>query len=250
MNYLNHYKNLIVNAKTRTLDKTIKVEKHHILPKSLKTNLHCINTLNTLLSDVNNLDERIKLTLREHFVAHKLLIKIFEPNSVYHNKNCLIKMIYACDMMRKRKTNIIINNSRDFEWIKQKFDEYCHGENHPNFGIIRSDEFKKNMSKIKKNMTIETKIKMSKSKKGSCLSDTHKKSISESCKNSDKCKSNHYHKSVIQYDKQMNFIKEFDSIKIAIIETNSPAVGGCCNGKLKTSGGFIWKFKNQEIYEN
>lgn len=53
-------------------------------------------------------------------------------------------------------------------------------------------------------------------------------------------------RSVIQYDLNMNFIKEWDSISSASKELG---IGGnsittCCRGIAKSAGGFIWKYKN------
>lgn len=51
-------------------------------------------------------------------------------------------------------------------------------------------------------------------------------------------------KKVIQYDKQMNKINEYNSIKDASYKLNIFEAGicACCKGKLKTSGGFIWRY--------
>lgn len=54
-------------------------------------------------------------------------------------------------------------------------------------------------------------------------------------------------KPVIQYDKQMNVIKEYYGIHKAsemtgIYWTN---IARCCNSKCKTAGGYIWKFKEE-----
>jgi hypothetical protein len=51
---------------------------------------------------------------------------------------------------------------------------------------------------------------------------------------------------VIQYDLNMNFIKEWDSI---VSVSKELGIGGnsittCCKGKYKSAGGFIWKYKN------
>ena len=56
--------------------------------------------------------------------------------------------------------------------------------------------------------------------------------------------SNKY-KCVLQYDLNDNFIKEWESGKIACKETNisNASICWCCKGKLKTAGRFIWKFK-------
>jgi hypothetical protein len=52
-------------------------------------------------------------------------------------------------------------------------------------------------------------------------------------------------KEIIQYDKSLNEIKTFKSIKNAEIETNvfSANICACCKGKVKTAGGYIWKYK-------
>ena len=53
-------------------------------------------------------------------------------------------------------------------------------------------------------------------------------------------------KKVLQYDSNMNLIKEWDTITQASNDLNiyNSNISMCCNGKLKTSGGFIWKYKN------
>jgi len=50
-------------------------------------------------------------------------------------------------------------------------------------------------------------------------------------------------KGVIQYDKNMNKIKEFKSMREAANELNlsSSSIGKCCNGKQKMCGNFIFK---------
>lgn len=50
-------------------------------------------------------------------------------------------------------------------------------------------------------------------------------------------------------DIKVNFIKEWDSISSASKETGTERsdITGCCNGRLKTSGGFIWKHKDDEL---
>jgi len=51
-------------------------------------------------------------------------------------------------------------------------------------------------------------------------------------------------KSIIQYDLQMNKIKEFASQKEASNKLNisKHGISKCCNNNAKTSGGFIFKF--------
>jgi hypothetical protein len=59
----------------------------------------------------------------------------------------------------------------------------------------------------------------------------------------------HRMKSIIQYDKQGNFIKEWDSAKEASTAMGKPGsddIGAVCRGRQKTAYGFIWKFANEE----
>lgn len=47
---------------------------------------------------------------------------------------------------------------------------------------------------------------------------------------------------VLQYDINMNFIKEWESTKI-VLRTLGIKVIDCCKGRNKTRGGFIWRYK-------
>lgn len=53
-------------------------------------------------------------------------------------------------------------------------------------------------------------------------------------------------KPILQFDKDETFIREWDSIKEAgetlVIDRSN--ISGCCKGKTRTAGGFIWKYKN------
>jgi hypothetical protein len=60
MNYLSIYNSIMQQARNRTLEHGF--ERHHVIPKSL--------------GGANNLSNLVQLTLREHFVAHKLLTRI------------------------------------------------------------------------------------------------------------------------------------------------------------------------------
>lgn len=52
----------------------------------------------------------------------------------------------------------------------------------------------------------------------------------------------HKQKPVIQYDLNMNFIKEWKSVTEASYVIKGD-IAACARGKQKTSGGFIWRFK-------
>lgn len=51
-------------------------------------------------------------------------------------------------------------------------------------------------------------------------------------------------KSILQFDTQGNFIKEWNSIKEINILNTTKNISACCRGKLKTVGGFVWQYKN------
>ena len=54
-----------------------------------------------------------------------------------------------------------------------------------------------------------------------------------------------FNKPVDQYDLKGNYINTWDSIKEASLKTGTLpcSISRCCSGKLKTSNGFSWKFK-------
>lgn len=97
MDYNNHYTRLIDRAKNRKL--TGYAEKHHIIPRCLGGG-----------DDVVNIT---KLTAREHFIAHLLLIKI-HPNN--------IKLIFALNMMCcKSWANTHRTHNRMYGWLREEF---------------------------------------------------------------------------------------------------------------------------------
>ena len=54
------------------------------------------------------------------------------------------------------------------------------------------------------------------------------------------------YKEVNQYDLQGNFIKTWNSIKQAKENLGISAhISDCCEGKRKTAGGYIWKYKKK-----
>lgn len=115
--YQKWYDQLINNAKNRAPMDNEYYETHHIVPKSF---------LGT--DDPENL---VKLTAREHFIAHLFLAKIYGG-----------KMIVAAQLMSGNK----IYNSKKYGWLRE---EYCNLlKNSPawNKGKPLSDHHKKSLS--------------------------------------------------------------------------------------------------------
>lgn len=56
---------------------------------------------------------------------------------------------------------------------------------------------------------------------------------------------------VLQYDKSGNFIREFSSGKEAgkFFKISYGHIGECCNGNIKTAGGYIWRHKLNDFIQ-
>jgi len=95
MDYIRVYKELIHRAKSR-VEFNVYTETHHILPKCMGGN--------------NNDANLVKLTAREHFIAHRLLVKI------YPNENGLK---YSLFCFYNGMNNFKKINSREYEDIRK-----------------------------------------------------------------------------------------------------------------------------------
>ncbi len=164
MDYKKHYELLISSRKDRKIIKGEYYETHHIVPKSMGGS-----------NDVNNL---IKLTAKEHFIAHWLLWRI------YKNK----EMAFAFHLLVHNNKNHTITSSRVYEECKLARRPFII-ENNQKYhkGKELSKEQKEKISEIFKNLK-RTKThcdKISKSLTGKPKSDSHRKNLSESLKNYD-----------------------------------------------------------------
>jgi hypothetical protein len=78
------------------------VEKHHIIPKSL--------------GGLNNKDNLVKLTAREHFICHWLLTKMVDDKSRVSMAYAFMKMANQCNRQQKR----YLVPARTYEIISQR----------------------------------------------------------------------------------------------------------------------------------
>ena len=86
--------------------------------------------------------------------------------------------------------------------------------------------------------------KISEARKGMVFSEEHKKHLSEAKKGKSFGKNNNNHRDVIQYDLDMNFIKEFGSLADAQRELKVSSANICRAIKYdRTCGGYKWKYK-------
>jgi len=123
MNYQAHYTNLIEKAKKQVLPEETYVERHHILPVSIGGS-----------NDPNNI---VKLTARQHYFAHKLLVKIYEQKCSVPgtDKTPYYKMLRAFTAMiwfwgnstkNMRKPNICSKMYEQWKLDLLVYNKQCH----------------------------------------------------------------------------------------------------------------------------
>lgn len=129
MDYKNIYYKIIENAKKETENGHRFVgyfEKHHILPKSL--------------GGTNDKENLVKLTAREHFICHWLLVKMYDKGSDERYKMLCALWRMNNDGSTTQKIHYI--NSRAYEALRIEFSKnvseviskYQKGENNSQFG--------------------------------------------------------------------------------------------------------------------
>lgn len=133
--YTKWYFQLLENSKTKIY--TGYIEKHHIIPKSLGGS-----------NDKNNI---VKLSAKEHFICHLLLVKMTDKDDKKKMIYALHRMSYSMSANQKR-----ITNSREFNLVRNIISRGFTGEGNPMFGRTRTIE---EIEKIR----IGTKIGMSSS---------------------------------------------------------------------------------------
>lgn len=228
MNYQKIYNQIIERAKkeNRVKNKGIYYEAHHIVPKCMEGE--------GKYHQWNSHPNIILLTPREHFLCHMLLCRIYPDNEKLKyalwsmcNKNDLKKLSYnitpkTYEMLKHQQSEVHRKNrigKKHSEETKQK-------QRNAKLGIKQSEEHKQKrfikITGVKRNSI--TKEKMS-------LSATKPKP--------------HMYKSVIQYDLQGNFVKEWESLQYAALSLGkrSSNICECCKGKIKTAYGYVWKYK-------
>lgn len=167
MNYQFIYDQLIAKHKDSPRIKG-KTHDHHIIPKSFAK----VDNI----EDIDGRWNRVHLPLREHFIAHLLLARIWRK----HERKGL--------MMAKAFTAMSgqgVYNSKDYSWLKL---DCSHTEEaKEKMRKPRSEETKRKLSEVAKKRTLskETKKKIGETQKGKPKkphSDETKKKMSESNK--------------------------------------------------------------------
>jgi hypothetical protein len=186
MNYVKIYNQLIERAKQDSRKKGcgIYYERHHIVPRCLGGN--------------ESKDNLVLLTAKEHYVAHKLLHRIYPSNK---------KLFHAYRMMAVMKNSkdserYYVVSSREYEYLKNNMKNYYDHDSRikavetrtRNGKLWHSDETKEKIREKRKLQVIkhsdETRKKISESLKkvdyssrvGRITSDATKKKMSETHK--------------------------------------------------------------------
>lgn len=105
--------------------------------------------------------------------------------------------------------------------------------------------------------TEESKAKMSEAHKGKVMSQEQKRELSNRMMGnkimcgrhlSEETKEKLRHintKTVLQYTKNGNYVNQYCSTQEAKAKTGASHIAECCNGKRKSAGGYLWKYKEE-----
>ena len=118
-------------------------------------------------------------------------------------------------------------------------------------GIIFSDEHREKIrqASLGHKLSEEHKQKLLQTHLGKKVSDVTKQKMSNARKGKYTGKDNPRSKPINQYDKNNVFIQSWDSIQQAAKSLNlhASSISSCCIGKLKSTGGFIFKYSDTNI---
>jgi hypothetical protein len=130
--YIRIYISLITKALSRNIELlNTYTEKHHIFPISI----------------FGENKKTAVLTAREHFIAHRLLYKIYYYR-YGHNHKYTIFMLKAITLMSSRKE--IKNNSRMYEKCRKAASLAMSGNNNPSIKYGFSEQHRRKISQIQK----------------------------------------------------------------------------------------------------
>jgi group I intron endonuclease len=202
----------------------------------------------------NDLKQRLKSHCSEKSKSHKSnwvqslitqglkpIIESIEDNILSYDEVCEREIFYINKYKSEgyRLTNMASGGNKNKKMSFETRNKMSNSAKNRNFRLVLSEDVKKIISeKTKKrfeNQFERERLKISNKK--------YEDSKTEEQKLKDILIQDV--KSVIQYDKNMNFISEYVSIRDAERKTsiNRANISKCCKNKVKSAGGFIWKFK-------
>lgn len=202
----------------------------------------------------NDLKQRLKSHCSEKSKSHKSnwvqslikqglkpIIESIEDNILSYDEVCEREIFYINKYKSEgyRLTNMASGGNKNKKMSYETRNKMSNSAKNRNFRLVLSEDVKKTISdKAKKrfeNQFERERLKISNKKyedsktKEQKLKDILIQDV----------------KSVLQYDKDMIFISEYISIRDAERKTNinRSNITKCCKNKVKSAGGFIWKFR-------
>jgi hypothetical protein len=134
--YTTWYNKLIDGRRNRKLDSNIYYEKHHILPRCL--------------GGTNSKTNLIYLTPKEHFIAHLLLVKMYNGDAHYKMKHAF-SMMFIKSIKNEKRT---LKSCRLYDILRQdvakKIGQANKGKVPWNKGIPRDEKVKLAVSEANK----------------------------------------------------------------------------------------------------
>lgn len=201
----------------------------------------------------NDLKQRLKSHCSEKSKSHKSswvqslikqglkpIIESIEDNILSYDEVCEREVFYINKYKSEgyRLTNMASGGNKNKKMSIETRNKMSNSAKNRNFRLVLSEDVKKIISdKAKKrfeNQFERERLKISNKK--------YEDSKTEEQKLKDILIQDV--KSVIQYDKNMTFISEYISIRDAERKTgiHRANISKCCKNKVKSAGGFIWKF--------
>ena len=225
MDYQRIYDQIIDRAQkeSREKGKEIYYEKHHILPKCL--------------GGSDEKENLVLLTGREHFLCHWILTRIHPGNN---------KVIYAfwgmCNKRSKGQEKRYIPSSRTYEEARRLssqskvyFFKTEEGKALTAKRIANTDYSIRtaNFNYAARTANFDYQAMVANTNYSARTANTNYE------KRSDK-----FRKAIIQFHKDGTLVKEWGSVKEAgeTLKINRGSISGCLKERLKSAGGFIWKY--------
>ena len=175
MNYEKVYYRIIERAKSRILEGY--VEKHHIIPRCMGGS-----------DEDGNI---VALTAREHFICHRLLVKMHPANKGLHlavyfmsNTRKGLRVSARTYTELREGASEAVRGSKHSQETKRKMSESMKGRSAHNKGKKVSEETKRKLSEARKGKKVseETKRRISETLKGRKTSEETKRKMSEAKK--------------------------------------------------------------------
>ena len=280
--YYRKYIELIDYAKSEEYELQEYYEKHHIVPRSFYEKKHMsIDNSDDNLVALNLTDHflchwyitKCCVQKMKRSMEYAVVLMSNMVNCKTNREDTAIAKAVAFALSKVDKMRIPVS-----EETRRKISEAKTGKHHSEetkkkiaeamTGIVFTEEHRKKISEAKsgekaywygKHHTEETKKKMSESRTERVLTEEYKKKLSESMtgeknpmfgkhhteESKNRIRENSPSKQTIQFSKDGKFIAEYPSAMEAERKTgcNQSNIIKCCKGKLKSTGGFIWKYK-------